>query len=184
MFKLPHSCTHLTLLSEVTQSYLTLCDPMDYSLSGSSIHGIFQARLLQWVAISFSRGSSWPRDWTQVSCIVGRRFYHLSHQEVPHSSKVILKILQARLQQYMKHELPDVEAGFRKGRVTRDQIANICWSSRKQESSRKISTSALLTMPMPLTMWTTTLENSERDGNTRPPDLPLEKSVWRSGSNS
>ena len=88
----------------------------------------------------------------------------------------MLNILQARLQQYVNGELPD-QAGFRKGRVTRDQIANICWSSRKQESSRKISTSALLTMPMPLSMWTTSLENSERDGNTRPPDLPLEKSV-------
>ena len=58
-------------------------------------------------------------------------------------------------------------------------------SSKKQESSRKTSTAALLTMPKPLTVWiTTTVENSERDGNTRPPDLPLEKSVCRSGSNS
>ena len=52
---------------------------MDCSLPGSSVHGIFQARILEWVAISFSRGSSQPRDRTQVSCIVGRRFYHLSH---------------------------------------------------------------------------------------------------------
>ena len=55
---------------------------------------------------------------------------------------------------------------------------------QKQESSRKTSTSALLTMPKPLTVWTTTVENSSRDGNTRPPDLPLEKSVCRSGSSS
>ena len=60
--------------SEVTQSCPTLCDPMDYSLSGSSVHGIFQARILEWVAISFSRRSSQPRDWTWVSCTVGRRF--------------------------------------------------------------------------------------------------------------
>ena len=60
--------------SEVAQLCLTLCDPMDCSLPGSSVHGIFQARILEWVAISFSRGSSWPRDRTQVSCIVGRRF--------------------------------------------------------------------------------------------------------------
>ena len=59
--------------SEVVQSCPTLCDPMDCSLPGSSAHGIFQARILEWVAISFSRGSSRPRDWTQVSCIVGRR---------------------------------------------------------------------------------------------------------------
>ena len=52
----------------------TLCDPMDYSPPGSSVHGILQARILEWVAISFSRGSSWPRDQTQVSCIAGRCF--------------------------------------------------------------------------------------------------------------
>ena len=57
-------------------------------------------------------------------------------------------------------------------------------SSKKQESSRKTSISALLTMPKPLTVWITTVENSERDGNTRPPDLPLKKPVCRSGSNS
>ena len=63
-----------SFLSEAIQSCLTLCNPMDWSLSGSSIHGIFQARVLEWVAISFSRGSSQPRDQTQVSRIVGRRF--------------------------------------------------------------------------------------------------------------
>ena len=60
--------------SEVAQSCPTLCDPMDCSLSGSSVHGIFQARVLEWVAISFSRGSSRPRNRTRVSCIAGRRF--------------------------------------------------------------------------------------------------------------
>ena len=60
--------------SEVAQSCLTLCDPMDCSLPGSSIHGIFQTRVLEWVAISFSRGSSQPRDRTVVSCIAGRLF--------------------------------------------------------------------------------------------------------------
>ena len=67
----------------------------------------------------------------------------------------MLKILQAGLQQYMNQELPDVQAGFRKGRGTRDQIANIAGSSRKQEGSRKTSTFALLTMPKPLTVWIT-----------------------------
>ena len=61
---------------------------MDYSLPGSSVHGIFQARILEWVAISFSRGSSPPSDRTQVSCIVGRRFYHLSQQGSPISGCV------------------------------------------------------------------------------------------------
>ena len=60
--------------SEVVQSCPTLCDPMNCSLPGSSVHGIFQARILEWVAISFSRGSSRPRDRTQVSHIVGRHF--------------------------------------------------------------------------------------------------------------
>ena len=74
---------------------------------------------------------------------------------ISHTSKVMLKILQARLQQYVNHELPDVQAGFRKGRGTRDQIAKIHWIIEKQESSRKTSISALLTMPKPLTVWIT-----------------------------
>ena len=74
---------------------------------------------------------------------------------ISHTSKVMLKILQVRLQQYVNCELPDVQAGFRKGRGTRDQIANICWIMEKQESSRKTSISALLTMPKPLTVWIT-----------------------------
>ena len=71
------------------------------------------------------------------------------------ASKIILKILQARRQQYVNHELTDVQAGFRKGRGTRDQIADIAGSWKKQESSRKTSISALLTMPKPLTVWIT-----------------------------
>ena len=63
------------------------------------------------------------------------------------------KIFQARLQQYMNCDFPDIQAGYRKGRGTRDQIANICWITKKQESSRKSSTSALLTVPKPLTVW-------------------------------
>ena len=74
---------------------------------------------------------------------------------ISHASKVMLKSLQARLQQYVNRDLPDVQAGFRKGRGTRDQIANICWTTEKQESSRKTSISALLTMPKPLTVWIT-----------------------------
>ena len=75
---------------------------------------------------------------------------------ISHAIKVMVKILQARLQQYVNlRELADVQAGFRKGRGTRDQIANIRWIMEKQESSRKISISALLTMPKPLTMWIT-----------------------------
>ena len=71
---------------------------------------------------------------------------------ISHASKVMLKILQARLQQYVNRELPDVQAGFRKGRGTKDQIANIHWIIK---NSRKMSISALLTMPKPLMVWIT-----------------------------
>ena len=65
----------------------------------------------------------------------------------------MLKILQARLQQYVNRELPDVQAGLRKGRGTKDQIANIQWIIEKARQFQKTSTSALLTMPKPLTVW-------------------------------
>ena len=86
-----------------------------------------------------------------------QRMFKLSHNFTHiNVCKAMLKILQTRLQQYVTHELPDVQAGFRKGRRTRDQIANIRWIVKKQESSRKASSSALLTMPKPLTVWITT----------------------------
>ena len=83
----------------------------------------------------------------------------------------MLKILQTRLQQYMTHELPDIQTGFRKGRGTRDQIPNIPWIiEKKKGESRKTSTSALLTIPQPLAVWImTNCKNSSRDGNPRPP---------------
>ena len=74
---------------------------------------------------------------------------------ISHASKLMLKILQARLQQYVNRELPDVQAGFRKGRETRDQIANIRWIMEKARVPEKTSISALLTMPKPLTVWIT-----------------------------
>ena len=99
---------------------------------------------------------------------------------ISHASKVMLKILQARLQQYMNRELPDVQAGFRKGREPEIKLPTSVRSSKKQESSRKTSTSASLTLLKPFIVWlTTTVKNSSRDGNTRPPDLPLEKFVCR-----
>ena len=82
--------------------------------------------------------------------------YYCTIVFISHASKVMLKILQARFQQYVNHELPDVQAGFRKGRGTRGRIANICWIIEKQESSRKTSISASLTMLTPLTVWITT----------------------------
>ena len=74
---------------------------------------------------------------------------------ISHASKVMLKILQVRLQQYMNHEFPDVQAGFRTGRGTRDQITSIPWIIEKARVPEKTSTSALLTMPKLLTVWIT-----------------------------
>ena len=103
---------------------------------------------------------------------------------ISHSSKVILKIFQARLQQYMNCELP-VQTGFRKGRETRDQFANTHGIIEKaREFQKKPSTSVPLTMLKPLYGSQPPVENSSRDGNTRPPHLPPEKSVYRSGRNS
>ena len=102
-----------------------------------------------------------------------------------HTSKVMLKILQARLQQYVNCEFPDVKAGFRKGRGIRDQIANICWIIKKAREFQKNICFCLIDYAKAFDcMDHNKLENSERDGNTRPPDLPLEKPICRSGSNS
>ena len=83
--------SHLWWSEKVTQSCPTLCDPVDCSLPGSSVHGIFQARILEWVAISFSRRSSWPMDWTRVTRIVGRCFIIWATREVPLIGKSTLK---------------------------------------------------------------------------------------------
>ena len=99
--------------------------------------------------------------------------------------KVMLKILQARLQQYVNRELPDVQGGFRKGQGTRDQIANICWIIEKARVPEK---HLLLLYELCQSHWLCrsqqTVENSSRDGNIRLPELPFEKPVCRSGSNS
>ena len=102
-----------------------------------------------------------------------------------HTSKAMLKILQARLQQYVNRELPDVQAGFRKGTGTRDQIANIHWIMEKARECQKNIYFCFIDYAKAFDCVDhNKLENSERNGNTRPPDLPLEKSVCRSGSNS
>ena len=102
-----------------------------------------------------------------------------------HASKVMLKIFQARLQQYVNHKLPDVQAGFRKGRGTRDQIANIHWITKKAREFQKNIYFCFIDYAKAFDCVDhSKLENSERDGDTRPPDLPLEKCVCTSGSNS
>ena len=103
---------------------------------------------------------------------------------ISHASKVMLKILQARLQQYMNCELPDVQAGFRKGRGTRDQIANICWIMEKAREFQKNIYFCFIDYTKALDC----VDHNElwkiRDGNTRPLDLPPEKSGCRSRRNS
>ena len=105
----------------------------------------------------------WPQDWTGSVFIpipkkgnVKECSNYCTIALISHASKVILKILQARLQQYVNHELPDVQAGLRKGRGTGDQIANIHWIIEKATEVQRTSISALLIMPKPLTMWITT----------------------------
>ena len=104
---------------------------------------------------------------------------------ISHASKVMLKTLQARLQQYMNRELPDVQAGFRKCRGTRDQIANICWIMEKAIEFQKNIYFCFIDYAKAFDcVGHNKLWKILRDGNTRPPDLPLEKYICRSGSNS
>ena len=114
---------------------------------------------------------------------VGHNWSHLASAAAAHASKVMLKILQARLQQYVNCELPDVQAGFRKGRGTRDQIANIRWNIEKAREFQKNICFIGYAKAFDC-VDDNKLENSLRDGNTIPPDLPLEKSVCKSRSNS
>ena len=145
-------CMKVKSESEVVQSCPTLSDPMDYSPPGSSIHGIFQARILEWGAIAFSaicqqiwKTQQWPQDWKRSVFIpIPKKGnaeecsnYH-TIALISHASKVMLKILQARLQQYVNCELLDVQAEFRKCRRTKNQIANIHWIMEKAREFQKI----------------------------------------------
>ena len=135
----------------------------------------------------------WPKDWKRSvfipipkkgnpkECSNYRTIALISH-----ASKIMLKILQARLQQYVNCELPDVQDGFRKGRGTRGQIANIRWIIKKAREPLKNIYFCFIDYAKAFDSvdHNNSVENSVRDGNTRPPDLPLEKPVCRSGSNS
>ena len=119
------------------------------------------AKVLQSIYQQIWKTQQWSQEWKRSVFIpIPKKGnpkecsnYHTTAL-ISHATKVILKVLQARLQQYVNCEVPDVQAGFRKGRGTRDQIANIFWIIEK-ESSKKTSISALLTMPKPLTVWIT-----------------------------
>ena len=102
----------------------------------------------------------WPQDWKRPVFTPIQKKGNAKECSnynmialISHASKVMLKILQVRLQQYMSHAHPDARAGFRKSRGTRDHIANICWIIKKAREIQNPSISALLTMPKPLTVW-------------------------------
>ena len=122
-----------------------------------------------------------PKESNAKECL-----HYCSIALISHASKVMLKILQVRLQKYMNWELPHVQAGFRKGRGTRDQIANVHWITEKaREFQKKTSTYVSLTMLKPLIVWQQTGKFLKRwEYQTRPPYWPPEKSVCRSRSNS
>ena len=134
----------------------------------------------------------WPQDWKRSVFIpIPKKDNAKEYSNYPtialisHASKVMLKILQARLQQYMNCELPDVQTGFRKGRGTRDQVANIHWIIEKPREFQKSIYFCFIDYAKTFDCVDhNKLENSEGDGNTRPPVLPLEKPICSSGSNS
>ena len=149
-------------------------------------------KILHSIGLQICKTQQWPQDWKRSVFIpipkkgnAKECSNYCTIALISHPSKVMLKILQARLQQYMNQELPDVQTGFRKGRGTRDQIVNIRWIIEKAwEFQRSIYfcfidyTKALDCVDH------NKLENSSRDGNTRSPELPPEKSVCRSTSHS
>ena len=129
----------------------------------------------------------WPQDWKRSDFIPVPKKSNAKECSnyctiafISHTSKVMLKILQARLQLYISHKFPDIPAGFRKGRGTRDQIANICWIMEKARELQKniyfCSTDYAKAFDCGSQE---TVGNFSRDGNIRPPHLPPEKSICR-----
>ena len=149
-------------------------------------------KVLHTICQQIFKTQQWPRDWKRSVFIpIPKKGnakecsnYH-TIALISHASKVIFKILQAKLQQYVNCELPDVQAGFRNGRGTRDQIVNICWIIKKAREFQKNIYFCFIDYAKAIDCVDhNKLENFSRDGNTRPPDLPPEKSLCRSGSNS
>ena len=134
----------------------------------------------------------WPQDWKRSVFILIPKKGNVKEGSncctialISHASKAMLKILQVKRQQYVNWELPDVQAGFRKGNGTREQIASICWIIRKAREFQENICFCFIDYAKPFDCGDhDKLENSSRDGNTRPPDLPLEKSVCWSRSKS
>ena len=129
----------------------------------------------------------WPQHWERSDFILIPKKGNAKECSnyctiviISHASKVMLKILQARLKQYVNCELPDVQAGFRKGRGTRDQVVNICWIIRKARGFQKNIYFCFINYTKAFTVWITINSKILRDWHTRPPDLPLEKPICRS----
>ena len=146
-------------------------------------------KVLHSVCQEIWKAQQWPQDWKRTVFIpIPKKSNTKEYSNyctialLSHASKIMLKILQARLQQYMNWELPDVQAGFRKGRGKRDQIANFCWIIEKARQKHP-EKHLLLLYWQHQSLWLyrshQTVENSSRDGNTRSPDLPPEKPVCR-----
>ena len=136
---------------------------MEFQMSYFKILKDDAVKVLHSICQQVWKTQQWPQDWkTSVFIPITKKCNpkecsnYCTIALISLARKIMLKILQARLQQYMNCELPDFQAGYRKGRGSRDQIINIHWSQKKQESSRKTSTSSLLTTPKSLTMWITT----------------------------
>ena len=128
-------------------SVISLCDPIDCSLQVSSVNGIFPTRILEWIAIPSSKDlpnpglkPASPESPALLVDSLKLSYLHIHttvYALISHASKVMLKIFQASLQQYVNHELLDVQADFRRGRGTRDQIANILWIIKKARVPEK-----------------------------------------------
>ena len=136
---------------------------MEFQLSYFKILKDKAVKVLHSICQQIWKTQQWPQDWKRsVFISISKKsnakecsnYHTIAH--ISHASKVMLKMLQLRLQQYMNCDLSDVRARLRKGRGTRDQIATIHWIIEKQESSKKTSTSSLLTTPKSLTVWITT----------------------------
>ena len=146
--------------------------------------------VLQSICQQVWKTQQWPQDWKRSVFIPTPKkdnakecsFHTIAL--ISHASKVMLKILQATHQPYVKPELADVQAGFRKAKGIRDQIANYLWIIKKAREFQKSIYFFIAYAQAFDCVDHNKLENSARDGNTRPPDLPPEKSVCRSRNNS
>ena len=176
-------------LESITTNKASVCDGIPVELF--HILKDDAVNVLHSICQQIWKTQQWPQDWQRSVFIPipkkGNPKECSNYHTIAlnsHASKVMLKILQARLQQYVSWELPDVQPGFRKGRGTRNQIASIRWIIEGKRVPENIYFCFIdYNKPSTCGSWQT-VESSLRDGNTRPPDLPLEKPVCRSGSNS